>query len=144
MSRPKDIFLEIHSSFSYLVSFINKVFMFKSNSLAMKRHALTFHTYMVLLILSEHLCLLKWFGHHRICPSHITLPGPVRAVPGLFTGPVGYVKHWRFPCGARTTPVRALHGVHVESCELFDQAIGVQPCQTVRDPKIDVTTRTPA
>ena len=41
---------------------------------------------------------------------------------------VGYEKHWRFPCGARTTPVREWHGVGVKSCELFDQTISVQPC----------------
>ena len=46
-------------------------------------------------------------------------------------GPVGYEKHCRFPCGTRTTPVWALHGVHVESCELFDQIISVELCQAV-------------
>ena len=53
---------------------------------------------------------------------------------GSRTGPVGYEKHWRFPCRVRTTPVRASHGVHVESCELFDQSISVQPCQAVTGP----------
>ena len=38
------------------------------------------------------------------------------------------------PVRARRTPARVSHGVHVESCELFDQAITVQPCQAVRCP----------
>ena len=60
--------------------------------------------------------------------------GPARHPFGSCTGPVGYEKHWRFPYGVRTTPARASHGVHVESCELFDQTISVQPCQAVRCP----------
>ena len=63
---------------------------------------------------------------------------------GSATGPVGFEKYWIFPCGARTTPARALHGVYVESCELFDQtlSVGLQPCQAVRGPWPNVTTRT--
>ena len=53
---------------------------------------------------------------------------------GSRAGPVGYEKHCRFPCGARTMPVRAPHGVPVESWELFDQTISIQSCQTVRGP----------
>ena len=53
---------------------------------------------------------------------------------GPRTSPVGYEKHWRFPCGTRTVPVRASHGAPVESCESFDQTISVQPCQAVRGP----------
>ena len=59
----------------------------------------------------------------------------VRVLHGPCTGPVRYEKHWRFPIGdARTAPVRALHGVHVESCELFDQTINVDQCQAVWGP----------
>ena len=57
------------------------------------------------------------------------------------------------PCGSRVGPVRvpldmktiedSLAGsVPVESCESFDQTISVQPCQAVRGPQPDVTTRT--
>ena len=35
----------------------------------------------------------------------------LRIPQGPRTGSVGYEKHWRFPCGARTMPVRAPHGV---------------------------------
>ena len=50
---------------------------------------------------------------------------------GPRTDPVGYEKHWRFPCGACTVPVRASHGVPMEYCELFNQTIGMQKCQDV-------------
>ena len=59
---------------------------------------------------------------------------PLRVTHGPRTGPVGYEKHWRFPCGARTMPVRASHGVPVESCEWFNQTLSVQMCQAVRGP----------
>ena len=57
---------------------------------------------------------------------------PLRVTHGPRTGPVGYEKHWRFPCRARMMPVRAPHGVPVESYELFNQTISVQTCQVVR------------
>ena len=50
----------------------------------------------------------------------------LRVQHGPRTGPVGYEKHWRFPCGARTLPSRASHGVPMDSCESFDQTISVQ------------------
>ena len=91
----------------------------------------------------------KSYGHIRCpcvifansgCGYSLTYPSlcrtaPLRVPHGLRAGTVGYEKYCRFPCGTRTTPVRASHGVSVESCELFDQAISVQPYQTV-----DVTT----
>ena len=57
--------------------------------------------------------------------------GTIRHPWGSRTGPVGYEKHWRFPCGGRKTPARASHGVHMEACELFDQTISVQLYQAV-------------
>ena len=39
-------------------------------------------------------------------------------------------------------PKRASHGVLVDSCELFNQTISIQPCQAVRGPWPDVTTGT--
>ena len=47
--------------------------------------------------------------------------GALRVPHGPRAGLVGYEKHWIFPCGARMMPVRASHGVHVESSELFHQ-----------------------
>ena len=57
---------------------------------------------------------------------------PCGSCKGPVWGPVGYEKHWRFPCGALATPVRTLHRVHVETCKLFDQNITIQLCQAVR------------
>ena len=59
---------------------------------------------------------------------------PMRVTHSSLMGPVGYEKHWRFPCGACTMPVRALHGVSAGSCELFDQTISMQTCQAIRGP----------
>ena len=57
--------------------------------------------------------------------------GAVRHPCVSHTGPVGYEKHWRLPCGAPTMPVQASHGVPVESCELYNQTISMQPCLAV-------------
>ena len=40
-------------------------------------------------------------------------------------GPRMIWKTFEIPMRARTTPVQASHGVHVESCKLFDQTISV-------------------
>ena len=63
------------------------------------------------------------FPYVSVRAPYGTLAGHARAR----TGPVGYEKHWRFPCGARTVPVRASHGVSMESCELFNQTTGTAP-----------------
>ena len=73
------------------------------------------------------------------CVNSLMCPQGRRTAPllvthGPRTGPVGYEKHWRFPCGAPTMPVRASHGLPVESCELFNQTISMQTCQAVRGP----------
>ena len=44
------------------------------------------------------------FPYVSVTVSYGTLAGPR-------TGPVGYEKHWRFPCRARTVPVWGTHGV---------------------------------
>ena len=74
-----------------------------------------------------------------VCINSLTCPqgsrmAPLRVLHGPRMGPVGYEKHWRFPCGARTVPVRASYGAPVESCETFDQTISAQPCQAVQGP----------
>ena len=63
--------------------------------------------------------------------------GAVRHSLGSRTGPYGSRMLWKtleITVRGRMTPVRALHGAHVESYELFDQTISVQPCQALRVP----------
>ena len=72
-------------------------------------------------------------GFLQILVVSIILPARKGAV-GPRTDPVGYEEHLRFPYGARTTPARAPHGFDVESWELFDQTVSVQPCQATQGP----------
>ena len=60
--------------------------------------------------------------------------GALRHPCGSHTGPVRVQSDMKNIEDSRAGPVRAPHGVPVESCELFNQTISMQPCLAVRGP----------